>query len=350
MESFLMSGGFPRPAFPAFSTFPTFTYRILLVLAAIALSGCGLLRGPQQAPITEAVPVLVEPASSALVAGPPETTAQTEAAKPEAPKKPKPPAAPPRKVEPPPPPVAAPAPPPPAPAPLITMRLVDRNQVHGLLDSEVQRPDGKVLGRAVDLITDPTGKPVEMVVNLQGFLGVGDRKVIFPWNAFRFTPSARSAPITLNLTPGQIPPADRSKTAAATGGATATRLPLLDATVERPNGSKVGRVVDVLIDVNAQPQAVVLDVNGMVSTDRRTIAADWSALHFATRDKELHPLMDLSDAQIAASPLYASGQPIRVVSPAPPAPAAPPPAPAAPTTPAAASSSTTAASTARAAR
>jgi hypothetical protein len=332
MESFLMSGGFPRPAF---------RYPILLVLAAMALSGCSLLRGPQQAPITEAVPVLVSPDGSTLVAGPPETTVQTEAAKPEAPPKPKRPVAPPRKPEEPPaPPVAAPTPPP-APAPLIVTRLIDRNQAHGLLDSEVQKPDGKVVGRAVDLVTDASGKPIEMVVNLQGFLGVGDRKVNFPWNVFRFTPNAKAATITLNLAPGQAPPADRSKAAAAAAGvATATRLPLLDATVERPNGGKVGRVVDVLIDGNAQPQAVVLDVSGMVSADRRTIAANWSALHFGTKDKALYPLMDLSDAAIAASPAYDAGQPIRAVSPAPP----PAPAPAAP------SSSTAAASTARASR
>jgi hypothetical protein len=334
MESFLMSGGFLRPAC---------RYPILLVLAAIALSGCSsLLRGPQQAPITEAVPVLVSPDGSTLVAGPPETTVQTETIKPEPPPKPKRPVAPPRKPEEPPPPPVAPPAPPPTPAPLIVTRLIDRNQAHGLLDAEVQKPDGKVVGRAVDLVTDASGKPIEMVVNLQGFLGVGDRKVNFPWNVFRFTPNAKAATITLNLAPGQVPPADRSKAAAAAAGtATATRLPLLDATVERSNGGKVGRVVDVLIDGNAQPQAVVLDVSSMVSTDRRTIAANWSALRFGTRDKALFPLMDLSDAAIAASPPYESDQPIRAVSPAPPT---PPPAPAA------ASSSTAAASTARASR
>jgi outer membrane biosynthesis protein TonB len=179
-----MSGGFPRPAF---------RYPFLLVLAAMALSGCSLLRGPQQAPITEAVPVLVSPDGSTLVAGPPETTVQTEAAKPEAPPKPKRPPAPPRKPEEPPPPPAPPPPPPPAPAPLIVTRLIDRNQAHGLLDAEVQKPDGKVVGRAVDLVTDASGKPIEMVVNLQGFLGVGDRKVNFPWNVFRFTPNAKAA-------------------------------------------------------------------------------------------------------------------------------------------------------------
>jgi hypothetical protein len=124
------------------------------------------------------------------------------------------------------------------------------------------------------------------------------------------------------------------------------QLPLIDATVERSNGAKVGRVIDVLIDGNAQPQAVVLDVSGMVSTERRTIAANWSALHFITRDKELHPLLELSDAQINATPPYANDKPIRAVSPAPP----PAPAPAAASAPAASASTAIAVSSPRAAR
>ncbi|OAJ61404.1 photosystem reaction center subunit H, partial [Paraburkholderia ginsengiterrae] len=217
---------------------------------------------------------------------------------------------------------------------------IERSEARAVLDSEVQKPDGKVVGRAIDLIADANGKPREIVVNLQGFLGVGDRKVNFPWSAFRFTPTAKSAPITLNA-PG-IPP-NAAKSAAV-------QLPLIDATVERPNGAKVGRVIDVLIDDNAQPQAVVLDVNGMVSTERRTIAANWSALRFVTKDKELHPLIDLSDAQINATPPYASDKPIRAVSPAPP-PAAAAPAPgSAPASAPASATTASAAPNARAAR
>ncbi len=206
-----------------------------------------------------------------------------------------------------------------------------------MLDAEVQRPDGKVVGRAVDMIVDASGKPREMVVNLQGFLGVGDRKVSFPWSAFRFTPTAKTATITLDMPPpSKTPPAQRPKPAAAlpaplTGVASTPvgpgQLPLLDATVERPNGAKVGRVIDVLVDAGAQPQAVVLDVSGMVSPDRRTIAADWSALRIVTKNKALTPQIDLNEAQINASPPYASDKPIRAVSPA---------APAAPATPVAA--------------
>ncbi|CAB3728617.1 hypothetical protein LMG24238_05514 [Paraburkholderia sediminicola] len=322
-----MSGGFSRPA-----------WRLLLlaVFALFALSGCSLLWGPQQAPIVDATVMPVEPASAPVAASAPEPV-ETEAAEPEQPKKPKKPVVKPRKVEPPPP-VATPAPPPPAPAPLIVLRTIERSEARALLDSEVQKPDGKVVGRAIDLIADASGKPREIVVNLQGFLGVGDRKVNFPWSAFRFTPTAKTAPITLNATATPTPVAKSA----------AVQLPLIDTDVERSNGAKVGRVIDVLIDANAQPQAVVLDVNGMVSTERRTIAANWSALRFVTKDKELHPLIDLSDAQINATPPYASDKPIRAVSPAPPPAPAPAPAPAAAAS--AAPATVTAGSNARAAR
>jgi sporulation protein YlmC with PRC-barrel domain len=321
MEFFLMSGGFSRPAWRLL---------ILAVFALFALSGCSLLWGPQQAPIVDATVMPVEPASAPVVASEPEPV-ETEAAEPEQPRKPRKPVVKPRKVEPPPP-VVTPPPPPPPPPPLIVLRTIERSEARALLDSEVQKPDGKVVGRAVDVIADASGKPREMVVNLQGFLGVGDRKVNFPWSAFRFVPTAKAAPITLNAA---AVPAPAAKSAVM-------QVPLIDTDVERSNGAKVGRVIDVLVDANAQPQAVVLDVNGMVSTERRTIAANWSALRFVTKDKELHPLIDLSDAQINATPPYANDKPIRAVSPAPP----PAPAPAAASAPATA----TAGSNARAAR
>jgi hypothetical protein len=337
VEFFLMTGGFSRPLrrlpigpldslapFAALDVFRLF--RLLCTVAALfalaAMSGCSsLLWGTRQAPIVDATVMPVEPASAPVAASAPEPVETEANEEPEQPKRPKKPVVKPHKVEPPPP-VAAPAPPPPPPPPLIVLRTIERGDARTLLDSQVQKPDGKVVGRAVDMIADAAGKPREMVVNLQGFLGVGDRKVNFPWGAFRFTPTAKGPPITLNATavPNTAPKSDAPQL-----------LPLLDATVERSNGAKVGRVVDVLIDSNAQPQAVVLDVSGMVSPDRRTIAANWSALRFVTRDKELRPLLDLSDAQINATPPYASDKPIRAVSPA------PPPAPAASAAPASAS-------------
>ncbi|MBY4771875.1 PRC-barrel domain-containing protein [Burkholderia ambifaria] len=305
-----MSGGLPFPA--SRMSFPSST--VFLVLAAALLSGCGLL--PTQnppAPISEA---LIEPVGE--TAGEPLTMppvpAPTHPEEPEAPKKPHrevPRPKPVQRAEP-------PAPPPPPPPPLVATRPLDRTQIHALLDSEVARRNGKVIGRAVDMVIDASGKPREMIVNLQGFMGIGDRKVIFPWNVFRFTPGGKQEPIVLDVPSGDLPPAARPKAVPLSGSAAAspaTRLPLLDSDVERPNGTKIGRVVDVLIDRAAQPQAVVLDLGGLVNTDRRSIAASWGALRFVTRDKALRPQLDLNDAQIKAAPPYAADKPIVAVYP-----------------------------------
>ncbi|WP_323121663.1 PRC-barrel domain-containing protein [Burkholderia alba] len=321
-----MSGGVPRSVFRLPNPVVTATP---VVLATLMLSGCGLLHAPQApAPITEAVAVPVEPASEPVAA--PEPASEPDASDADAQKRPRREVVHPRKIKRPPPVTPPPAPPPP---PLITTRAIDRGQVHSLLDSEVQKRGGKVIGRAVDMVADAAGKPREMIVNLQGFMGVGDRKVSFPWSLFRFTPGGRSEPITLDVPAGQLPAAVRPRTVPLAGpvsaNAAASRMPILDTDVERPNGAKVGRVIDVLIDRDAQPQAVVLDVSGMVNPDRRAIAASWSALRFAPKDKSLRALLDLNEAQLKASPVYASDKPILAVSPAapPPAPASAPPAP-----------------------
>jgi hypothetical protein len=307
-----MRGGLSRPILRLPNPVVTATP---ILLAAFALSGCALLRAPQApAPITDALVMPVEPASEPVAT--PEPASEPEASSAGQKKPRREPPHPPRIARPAPP----PPPPPPPPAPLVTMRAIDRGQVHSLLDSEVQKRGGKVIGRAVDMVADAAGKPREMIVNLQGFMGVGDRKMSFPWSLFRFTPGGRNEPIVLDLPAGQLSAGARPHIVPRDGpvsdSAAASRMPVLDSDVERPNGAKVGRVVDVLIDRAAQPQAVVLDVSGLVSPDRRTIAANWSALRFAPKDKSLRALLDLSEAQIKASPPYAHDKPILAVSPA----------------------------------
>ncbi|MDR8728583.1 PRC-barrel domain-containing protein [Burkholderia pseudomultivorans] len=312
-----MSGGLPFPA--SRKSFPSSTVFLILAAAAL-LSGCGLL--PVQnppAPISEALVEPVEETAGEPLTMPP-VPAPTHPEEPEAPKKPHREAPRPKPVQRP----ESPTPPPPPPPPIVGTRPLDRTQIHALLDSEVARRNGKVIGRAVDMVTDASGKPREMIVNLQGFMGVGDRKVSFPWNVFRFTPGGKQEPIVLDVPSGDLPPAARPKAVPLSGSAAAspTRLPMLDSDVERPNGTKIGRVVDVLIDRAAQPQAVVLDLGGLVNTDRRSIVASWGALRFVTRDKALHPQLDLNDAQIKAAPPYAADKPIVAIYP-PVAPAAP---------------------------
>jgi hypothetical protein len=340
-----MRGGISRSARPVFHL----PYALTLFLL-LALSGCSLFR-PAPPPEPEA-PVAVEPepaASEPEAASAPEVASEPEAASGAraAPRKPHP--APVRRRRPaPPPPAPASAPPAPPPPPLVQTRTIERGTFRTLLDSEVQKTDGKVVGRAVDMVAGPGGKPVEVVVNLQGFMGIGDRKANFPWSGVRVNTQPKTPAITLALPPSQLQVPDRPKPGAPQPGApeaTATRLPMLDATVERANGAKVGRVVDVLLDGSADPQAVVLDVSGTLE-QRHTIAADWSALHFVTKNNTLEAQLEMSDQQVDASPPYAADKPVRAVSPGAPAPAAPAAsAPPAPTTTSATSAAASAANT-----
>ncbi|MDE1142849.1 PRC-barrel domain-containing protein [Paraburkholderia tropica] len=313
-----MRGGFARPVV----NLPTLS--ALLVVAV--LSGCSLFRSPPP-PEPEAPVAASEPdvASEPEAASAPDAASDTETpeAKP-APRKPRP--APVRRRRPtPPPPAPASAPVAPPPQPLVQTKVIERGTFRTLLDSEVQKTDGKVVGRAVDMVAGPGGKPQEVVVNLQGFMGIGDRKASFPWSAVRVNPQPKTPAITLALTPAQLQLTDRPKSGGAqpgVGEAGPTRLPLIDATVERANGAKVGRVVDVLLDGGADPLAVVLDVSGTLEK-RHTIAADWSALHFVTKNNALEAQIEMSDQQVDASPPYANDQPVRAVSPNPATGAAP---------------------------
>jgi hypothetical protein len=302
--------------------------RLSALAALCALSACSLL--PQQSPVpivehsyqpppSEGEAADAEEPSSAVIVAEAEPASQAKTPPPPKPKrrvvKPKP------VVPPAPPPVEEPEPPP--PPQIISTRILQHDQLHGLLDSEVQRPDGKVIGRAIDLFVDNAAKPKLMMVNLAGFLGVGDRKVVFPWTAFRFTPAAKTAAITLGAPPPGMP---KPKTDAVPKPLPVKDVPpnlaqLVDSTVLAKNGGRMGRVVDVLIDSQAQPQAVVVDLSDSLSGDKRHVAANWGDLRLVTRNKALQLQMDFTDAQLKASPTYGPEQPIKIVSPVVPAPA-----------------------------
>jgi hypothetical protein len=300
--------------------FVSLTRYFCMLLVAALVAGCSTFREQPPAPIIEGtvqpVPMPVPTPESIVVE--PAVPPSAPAVKPEAERAParKPHRAPPRFVPP------EPPPPPPevVPPPLIASRLLYPGQVKGLLNTDVQRPDGKSVGRAVDLLTDVKGTPRDLVVNLTGFMGVGDRKVNFPPGALRVTPGAQRAVGALQIVPTRTPPIDPTKP--AQGATPPGMVPVMDANVQRPNGDKIGRIVDVLIDASVQPQAAVIDLGNLISPDRRRIAVEWPALHFTMKDKDVLIQLDFSPAQLNASPPYAADQPIHAVAPPP---AAPPP-------------------------
>jgi hypothetical protein len=87
--------------------------------------------------------------------------------------------------------------PPPAPA-------TPQEPTVAILGEPVVGPDGKALGRLIDVIVDAAGAPQAAAIDFGGFIGIGSRKIMVPWAALHFAPQASNTPITLDLTPEQI--------------------------------------------------------------------------------------------------------------------------------------------------
>lgn len=101
--------------------------------------------------------------------------------------------------------IAAQAPPPPhgaTPAPKVVH--VPPDQAVAILGQPVIGPDGKTMGRLIDVLVNDDGQPTAAVIDFGGFMGVGARKIAVRWNALHFAPGAPKAPITLDWTIDQI--------------------------------------------------------------------------------------------------------------------------------------------------
>jgi len=81
-------------------------------------------------------------------------------------------------------------------------------------------------------------------------------------------------------------------------------LPVLGQNVADAQGKVMGRLVDVLVTVDGNPEAAVIDFGGFMGVGSRKIAVRWSALHFAPADKKNPVTLELTLDQIKAAPEY----------------------------------------------
>jgi hypothetical protein len=86
----------------------------------------------------------------------------------------------------------------------------------------------------------------------------------------------------------------------------------------------IGRLVDVLVDANGQPQAAVIDFGGFMGVGNRKVAVHWSALHFSPADAKRKITLDMTPDQIKDAPEFRNpNKAAAVVTPAEPAPPSP---------------------------
>ncbi|MDE2581104.1 MAG: PRC-barrel domain-containing protein, partial [Rhodospirillales bacterium] len=107
-------------------------------------------------------------------------------------------------------PAAKPAARPAAPAHPEVQRL-PANRTIALLGQDVTGPDGKVIGRLVDVLVNAAGVPEAAVIDFGGFMGVGSRKIAVRWNTLRFHPGASRNRVAITLLPAEISAAPQFK-------------------------------------------------------------------------------------------------------------------------------------------
>lgn len=200
---------------------------------------------------------------------------------------------------------------------------IDPHEAASFLDSKVSQQDKKVIGRTVNVVIEG-GTPQRAIIDLNGFMGVGNHTAVVPWNALRFDPSADGAKVTLDLSQDQIrtmakvkpsappptiaPPQTEPQVAATPPAAPEPGLKLIDATLNDTQGKALGTVTDVLVDQAAQPRAVIVDFGGTLELKGREIAVSWRAIHFGQIKGKPSVTADITHDQAKAASDYKSGQ------------------------------------------
>jgi hypothetical protein len=73
-----------------------------------------------------------------------------------------------------------------------------------ILGKEVHGASGEDMGRIIDVLFDPTGRPHAAIIDFGGFLGVGSRKIAIDWSTLRFATSGRKETVVAVLDRDQI--------------------------------------------------------------------------------------------------------------------------------------------------
>jgi hypothetical protein len=73
-----------------------------------------------------------------------------------------------------------------------------------LMGKRLFGPGGEELGRLVDLVADAEGRPVAVVVDVGGFMGLGSRRVALPWSVLRFRREANMVRLSIEIAPDRV--------------------------------------------------------------------------------------------------------------------------------------------------
>jgi sporulation protein YlmC with PRC-barrel domain len=201
-------------------------------------------------------------------------------------------------------------------------------------DDKIGSIDSVMLGRE--------GKVQAVIVNVGGFLGLGERNVAINWADIRVSQDGKK--VTTALTRDQLKAlpeyhyADDTRRGTAfdatdargrrnAGDTAAARpadknAPVVDASpmlayksqsivgakVVNVHGDTVGEVKELLILANGMVRGALMSVGGFLGIGERDVAVEWSDLTIARDGKDIRVMVKLNNDQLKALPEYAENR------------------------------------------
>jgi sporulation protein YlmC with PRC-barrel domain len=82
-----------------------------------------------------------------------------------------------------------------------------------------------------------------------------------------------------------------------------------------PDGTEIGRVVDLVVDRQGETRAAVVDVGGFLGIGSRRIALAWGRMSFRSEDGALRIETDVAADRISAAPEFKPGEAASIFDP-----------------------------------
>jgi sporulation protein YlmC with PRC-barrel domain len=201
-------------------------------------------------------------------------------------------------------------------------------------DDKIGSIDSVMLGRE--------GKVQAVIVNIGGFLGLGERNVAINWGDIRVSEDGKK--ITTALTRDQLKalpeyryaddtrrgtafdatdardrrdagdtgaarPADKNTPVVDTSSLLAYKSQsIVGAKVMNVHGDTVGEVKELLILANGMVRGALMSVGGFLGIGERDVAVEWSDLTIARDGKDIRVMVKLNNDQLKALPEYAENR------------------------------------------
>jgi sporulation protein YlmC with PRC-barrel domain len=233
-----------------------------------------------------------------------------------------------------------------------------------MLGKEVFGQDEESIGEVADLVLQDDGQTRAAIIDVGGFLGVGEKRVAIPFNEIQTAQEGDNVKLTVAMSREQLeqapeyvapdtaaastdtatapatdlaagtagaPATDASRApatdVAASGAATDPNAPatsgdaagteyelasqeltadnLIGSAVYSPNEDNLGEVNDVVFDQAGTIQGVVIDVGGFLGVGEKPVAVQYDALNVQKEDNgDLRIVVNATQEQLEGAPAF----------------------------------------------